>query len=56
AIDEAEDEWSRHNSKKLMTQAQRGCVVQSPRTSHTSRTSTADDEQQFKTNFGLNVI
>ncbi|ERN05697.1 hypothetical protein AMTR_s00006p00220280 [Amborella trichopoda] len=45
AIDEAEEEWSQHNAKKLIDMSVKGGFVH-----------VIDDEKQFKRNMGLNVV
>ncbi|KAL6970518.1 hypothetical protein U1Q18_030217 [Sarracenia purpurea var. burkii] len=65
AIDEAEDEWSQHNSKKLIDTSAKGLRGSIPKDFpyfhvefglNKGFVHVIDDEQQFKTNFGLNVI
>ncbi|KAG5560277.1 hypothetical protein RHGRI_003542 [Rhododendron griersonianum] len=65
AIDEAEDEWSQHNSKKLIDTSVKGLRGSVPKDFpyfhvefglNKGFVHVIDDEQQFKANFGLNVI
>ncbi|PIA31458.1 hypothetical protein AQUCO_04900036v1 [Aquilegia coerulea] len=65
AIDEAEEEWSQHNSKKLTdtsTKGLRGSIPKNFPYFHVEFgldkgfVHVIDDEKQFNTNLGLNVI
>ncbi|XP_058222874.1 uncharacterized protein LOC131332590 [Rhododendron vialii] len=65
AIDEAEDEWSQHNSKKLIDTSLHGLRGSVPKDFpyfhvefglNKGFVHVIDDEQQFEANFGLNVI
>ncbi|KAF5200920.1 Cwf19-like protein [Thalictrum thalictroides] len=65
AIDDAEEEWSQHNSKKLIdtsTKGLRGSIPQNFPYFHVEFgldkgfVHVIDDEKQFNTNLGLNVI
>ncbi|KAI3879603.1 hypothetical protein MKX03_017601 [Papaver bracteatum] len=65
AIDEAEDEWSQHNAKKLMyisANGLRGSIPKDFPYFHVEFgldkgfVHVIDDERQFKSNFGINVI
>ncbi|KAF7150452.1 hypothetical protein RHSIM_Rhsim02G0033400 [Rhododendron simsii] len=65
AIDEAEDEWSQHNSKKLIDTSVKGLRGSVPKDFpyfhvefglNKGFVHVIDDEQQFKANFGLNLI
>ncbi|KAK6930572.1 Cwf19-like protein, C-terminal domain-2 [Dillenia turbinata] len=65
AIDEAEDEWSQHNAKKLIDTSVKGLRHSIPKDFpyfHVEFGLTEgfvhviDDEKQFKSSFGLNVI
>ncbi|CAL5337508.1 unnamed protein product [Camellia sinensis] len=65
AIDEAEDEWSLHNSKKLIDTSEKGLRGSIPKDFpyfhvefglNKGFVHVMDDEKQFKSNFGLNVI
>ncbi|XP_047334337.1 CWF19-like protein 2 [Impatiens glandulifera] len=65
AIDEAEDEWSQHNSKKLIDTSVKGLRGSIPKDFpyfhvefglNKGFVHVIDDEQQFKSNFGLNVV
>ncbi|GFZ12098.1 CwfJ-like family protein [Actinidia rufa] len=65
AIDEAEDEWSQHNSKKLIDTSEKGLRGSIPKDFpyfhvefglNKGFVHVIDDEQQFKSNFGLNVV
>lgn len=65
AIDEAEDEWSQHNAKKLIDTSQRGLRRSIPKDFpyfhvefglNRGFVHVIDDEKQFKSSFGLNVI
>ncbi|CAL5395319.1 unnamed protein product [Camellia sinensis] len=65
AIDEAEDEWSQHNSKKLIDTSEKGLRGSIPKDFpyfhvefglNKGFVHVMDDEKQFKSNFGLNVI
>ncbi|CAI9118271.1 OLC1v1019814C1 [Oldenlandia corymbosa var. corymbosa] len=65
AIDEAEEEWSQHNAKKLIDTSQKGLRASIPKNFPYFHVEfgldkgfvhVIDDETQFKSNFGLNVI
>lgn len=65
AIDEAEDEWSQHNAKKLIDTSQKGLRNSIPKHFpyfhvefglNKGFVHVIDDESQFNTNLGLNVI
>ena len=65
AIDEAEEEWSQHNAKKLIDTSQKGLRASVPKNFPYFHVEfgldkgfvhVIDDEKQFKSNFGLNVI
>lgn len=65
AIDEAEDEWSQHNAKKLIDTSEKGLRGSIPKDFpyfhvefglHKGFVHVIDDESQFKSNLGLNVI
>ncbi|KAK7269856.1 hypothetical protein RIF29_22628 [Crotalaria pallida] len=65
AIDEAEDEWSQHNAKKLIDTSQKGLRNSIPKHFpyfhgefglNKGFAHVIDDEKQFKSNLGLNVI
>ncbi|KAL1342900.1 uncharacterized protein [Arachis hypogaea] len=65
AIDEAEDEWSQHNAKKLIDTSQKGLRNSIPKHFpyfhvefglNKGFVHVIDDEKQFKSNLGLNVI
>ncbi|KNA02958.1 hypothetical protein SOVF_213670, partial [Spinacia oleracea] len=65
AIDEAEDEWSQHNAKKLIDTSKKGLRASIPKDFPYFHVEfgldkgfvhVIDDETQFKTSFGLNVI
>ncbi|KAL8121858.1 uncharacterized protein LOC141659307 [Apium graveolens] len=65
AIDEAEDEWSQHNAKKLIDTSVRGLRASIPKDFPYFHVEfglskgfvhVIDDETQFKSNFGLNVL
>ncbi|CDO99174.1 unnamed protein product [Coffea canephora] len=65
AIDEAEEEWSQHNAKKLIDTSQKGLRASIPKNFPYFHVEfgldkgfvhVIDDEKQFKSNFGLNVI
>ena len=65
AIDEAEDEWSQHNSKKLIDTSEKGLRGSIPKDFpyfhvefglNKGFVHVIDDEQQFKSNFGINVV
>ncbi|MED6145607.1 hypothetical protein PIB30_026723 [Stylosanthes scabra] len=65
AIDEAEDEWSQHNAKKLIDTSQKGLRNSIPKHFtyfhvefglYKGFIHVIDDEKQFKSNLGLNVI
>ncbi|KAI3852344.1 hypothetical protein MKW92_040216 [Papaver armeniacum] len=51
AIDEAEDEWSQHNAKKLIDTSKKDYFGLDKSFVHI-----IDDESQFKSNIGINVI
>ena len=65
AIDEAEDEWSQHNAKKLIDTSVKGLRGSIPKDFpyfhvefglNKGSVHVIDDETQFKSSFGLNVI
>lgn len=65
AIDEAEDEWSQHNAKKLIDTSQKGLRNSIPKQFpyfhvefglNKGFVHVIDDEKQFNSNIGLNVI
>ncbi|KAK8510899.1 hypothetical protein V6N13_091294 [Hibiscus sabdariffa] len=65
AIDEAEDEWSQHNAKKLIDTSEKGLCGSIPKYFpyfhvefglNKGFVHVIDDESQFKNSFGLNVI
>lgn len=65
AIDEVEDEWSQHNSKKLIDTSVKGLRGSIPKDFPYFHVEfglskgfvhVIDDEQQFSSNFGLNVV
>lgn len=65
AIDEAEDEWSQHNAKKLIDTSEKGLRCSIPKNFpyfhvefglRKGFVHVIDDETQFKSSFGLNVI
>ena len=65
AIDKAKDEWSQHNSKKLIDTSEKGLRGSIPKDFpyfhvefglNKGFVHVMDDEKQFKSNFGLNVI
>ncbi|KAL3507696.1 hypothetical protein ACH5RR_033078 [Cinchona calisaya] len=65
AIDEAEEEWSQHNAKKLIDTSQKGLRASIPKNFpyfhvefglNKGFVHVIDDEKEFKSNFGLNVI
>lgn len=65
AIDEAEDEWSQHNAKKLIDTSVKGLRGSIPKDFPYFHVEfglskgfvhVIDDETQFKSNFGLNVL
>ncbi|XP_050218502.1 uncharacterized protein LOC126669162 [Mercurialis annua] len=65
AIDEAEDEWSQHNAKKLIDTSQKGLRGSIPKDFpyfhvefglNKGFVHVIDDETQFKSSLGLNVI
>ncbi|KAK2972960.1 hypothetical protein RJ640_022017 [Escallonia rubra] len=65
AIDEAEDEWSQHNAKKLIDTSEKGLRGSIPKDFPYFHVEfglkkgfvhVIDDEKTFKSNFGLNVI
>ncbi|KAK4750264.1 hypothetical protein SAY87_027713 [Trapa incisa] len=65
AIDEAEDEWSQHNAKRLIDTSEKGLRASIPKDFPYFHVEfglskgfvhVIDDEQQFKSSLGLNVI
>ncbi|XP_057980019.1 uncharacterized protein LOC131165888 [Malania oleifera] len=65
AIDEAEDEWSQHNAKKLIDTSKKGLRGSIPKDFpyfhvefglNRGFVHVIDDEKQFKSSLGLNVI
>ncbi|KAE8731905.1 CwfJ-like family protein, putative isoform 2 [Hibiscus syriacus] len=65
AIDEAEDEWSQHNTKKLIFTSEKGLCGSIPKNFpyfhvefglNKGFVHVIDDESQFKSSLGLNVI
>ncbi|XP_023748903.1 uncharacterized protein LOC111897182 [Lactuca sativa] len=65
AIDEAEEEWSQHNAKKLIDTSEKGLRHSIPKDFPYFHVEfglkkgfvhVIDDESQFKSNFGINVI
>lgn len=65
AIDEAEEEWSQHNSKKLIDTSEKGLRHSIPEDFPYFHVEfglkkgfvhVIDDESQFKSSFGINVI
>ncbi|KAI3929799.1 hypothetical protein MKX01_025967 [Papaver californicum] len=65
AIDEAEDEWSQHNAKKLIDTSKKGLRGSIPKDFPYFHVEfgldkgfvhVIDDESQFKSNIGINVI
>ncbi|CAI9762708.1 unnamed protein product [Fraxinus pennsylvanica] len=65
AIDEAEDEWSQHNAKKLIDTSEKGLRGSIPKNFpyfhvefglQRGFVHVIDDEKEFKSSFGLNVI
>ena len=65
AIDEAEEEWSQHNAKKLIDTSVKGLHGSIPENFpyfhvefglNKGFVHVIDDENNFKTSFGLNVI
>ena len=65
AIDEAEDEWSQHNAKKLIDTSVKGLRGSIPKDFpyfhvefglNKGSVHVIDDETQFNSSFGLNVI
>ncbi|XWS53860.1 hypothetical protein CRYUN_Cryun10bG0036500 [Craigia yunnanensis] len=65
AIDEAEDEWSQHNAKKLIDTSEKGLRGSIPKNFpyfhvefglNKGFVHVIDDESQFKSSLGLNVI
>ncbi|XP_012450968.1 uncharacterized protein LOC105773532 [Gossypium raimondii] len=65
AIDEAEDEWSQHNAKKLIDTSEKGLCGSIPKNFpyfhvefglNKGFVHVIDDESQFKSSLGLNVI
>lgn len=65
AIDEAEDEWSQHNAKKLIDTSQKGLRASIPKNFPYFHVEfglkqgfvhVIDNETDWKTSFGLNVV
>ncbi|XP_060178775.1 uncharacterized protein LOC132608970 [Lycium barbarum] len=65
AIDEAEDEWSQHNAKKLIDTSVKGLRASIPKDFpyfhvefglNKGFVHVIDDEKQFSSSFGLNVV
>jgi hypothetical protein len=65
AIDEAEDEWSQHNAKRLIDTSEKGLRNSIPKDFpyfhvefglNKGFVHVIDDEKEFKSNLGLNVI
>ena len=65
AIDEAEDEWSQHNAKKLIDTSEKGLRGSIPKNFPYFHVEfglskgfvhVIDDEKDFPGNFGLNVV
>ncbi|KAL3649076.1 hypothetical protein CASFOL_005479 [Castilleja foliolosa] len=65
AIDEAEDEWSQHNAKKLIDTSEKGLRGSIPKNFpyfhvefglNKGFVHVIDDEKEFKSSFGLNII
>ncbi|KAK2659959.1 hypothetical protein Ddye_006492 [Dipteronia dyeriana] len=58
AIDEAEDEWSHHNAKKLIDTSMKGLRGSIPKDFPYFHVEfqLIDDEKQFKSSLGLDVI
>ncbi|KAJ8549113.1 hypothetical protein K7X08_032820 [Anisodus acutangulus] len=65
AIDEAEDEWSQHNAKKLIDTSVKGLRASIPKDFpyfhvefglNKGFVHVIDDEKQFNSSFGLNVV
>ncbi|EYU32986.1 hypothetical protein MIMGU_mgv1a001703mg [Erythranthe guttata] len=65
AIDEAENEWSQHNAKKLIDTSEKGLRGSIPKNFpyfhvefglNRGFVHVIDDEKEFKSSFGLNVI
>ncbi|XP_043716299.1 CWF19-like protein 2 isoform X2 [Telopea speciosissima] len=65
AIDEAEDEWSQHNAKKLIDTSEKGLRASIPKDFpyfhvefglNKGFVHVIDDEKEFKSSLGLNVI
>ncbi|KAI9200068.1 hypothetical protein LWI28_002274 [Acer negundo] len=65
AIDDAEDEWSQHNAKKLIDTSVKGLRGSIPKDFpyfhvefglDKGFVNVIDDEKQFKSSFGLNVM
>ncbi|KAL6519941.1 hypothetical protein OROMI_032835 [Orobanche minor] len=65
AIDEAEDEWSQHNAKKLIDTSEKGLCGSIPKNFpyfhvefglNRGFVHVIDNEREFKSNFGLNVV
>ncbi|KAL0376731.1 UNVERIFIED_CONTAM: CWF19-like protein 2 [Sesamum calycinum] len=65
AIDEAEDEWSQHNAKKLIDTSEKGLRSSIPKNFPYFHVEfgldkgfvhVIDDEKEFKSSFGLNVV
>ena len=65
AIDEAEEEWSQHNAKKLIDTSEKGLRNSIPKDFpyfhvefglKKGYVHVIDDESQFQSSFGVNVI
>lgn len=65
AIDEAEEEWSQHNAKKLIDTSVKGLRASIPKNFpyfhvefglNKGFVHVIDDENEFQSNFGLNVV
>ncbi|KAL6548328.1 hypothetical protein OROGR_008749 [Orobanche gracilis] len=65
AIDEVEDEWSQHNAKKLIDTSEKGLRGSIPKNFpyfhvefglNRGFVHVIDNEREFKSNFGLNVV
>ncbi|KAL6532385.1 hypothetical protein OROGR_014355 [Orobanche gracilis] len=65
AIDEAEDEWSQHNAKKLIDTSEKGLRGSIPKNFpyfhvefglNRGFVHVIDNEREFKSNFGLNIV